>query len=68
MRQEKRTKFIQGIQVNTSKEMWPDAELNDLNDNQLEKLFKSVKKEEVVDYSLNAGFVSNSTSDEEPMI
>jgi len=67
MRQEKRNTLIQGIQANTNKELWPDTELNTLSDDKLERIFKSVKKEEV-DYSLNSGFNSNSACDEEPMI
>lgn len=49
----KRSELITGIQANTSKEMWPDAELNVMTESQLDRLFKSTKKEEPVDYSLN---------------
>lgn len=54
----KRAELIKGIQDNTSKELWPDAELNAMSDATLEKIFKSAKKVEVeeVDYSLNSGF------------
>jgi hypothetical protein len=47
---------ISVIQANTSKEIWPDATLNAMEDDTLERLFKSVKKEEneVVDYSFGA--------------
>jgi len=47
---------ISVIQANTSKEIWPDTTLNAMNDDTLERLFKSVKKEEneVVDYSFGA--------------
>jgi hypothetical protein len=52
---EKRANMIKGIQDNTSKELWPDAVLNTLNEDFLEKLYTSVKanEEENVNYSLN---------------
>jgi hypothetical protein len=51
---ERRNTMIQGIQANTSKEIWPDAELAKTDDAMLERIYNSVKKEPVVDYSLNA--------------
>lgn len=48
---EKRDNLIKGIQDNTSKELWPDAVLSAMPDDNLERIFNSVKKEEVVDYS-----------------
>lgn len=69
---EKRANLIKGIQDNTSQELWPAAELNSLNENMLEKIYKSVVKEteNIVDYSLNGGsrsIVNNSVNDIEPL-
>ena len=53
---EKRAGMIKGIQDNTSKELWPDVELNTMSVEFLEKLYNSVKsddQEDVVNYSLN---------------
>ncbi len=50
---ERRQKWVDGIQANTSKELWPEETLKTLSDEFLEKLYSSVKTEEVVDYSLN---------------
>ena len=53
---ERRDSMIQGIQANTEKGTWDDATLNAMSEDLLEKVFKSVKKEEVpANYSLNAG-------------
>lgn len=62
MRKEKRNTLVQGIQANTSKELWPDAELEALSDDKLDRLYKSVVKEETTtNYTLNAsGFQNNS--------
>jgi hypothetical protein len=69
---DKRTAMITGIQANTSKEQWPDAELVTMSDSQLERLFQSTKKAEVetMDYSLNgnSNFSANRTKEEfEPL-
>ena len=48
-----RDTFINGIQANTSKELWPDAELAKMDFGTLERMYKSVQRE-TVDYSLNA--------------
>jgi hypothetical protein len=45
---EKRAAQIEGIQANTSKELWPDEMLTVMSEDTLERLFNSVKK---VDYS-----------------
>jgi hypothetical protein len=63
-RADKRSAMIQGIQDNTSKEIWPDAILTTMQEDVLERLFNSVKKEEPVpamgNYSLqSAGFNTN---------
>lgn len=50
---ERRAGFISTIQANTSKELWPDATLNEMNDDMLEKMSKSFVKEEGTDFSLN---------------
>jgi len=50
---ERRNTMIQGIQANTSKEIWPDAVLANTDDALLERIYNSVKKEPVVDYSLS---------------
>jgi hypothetical protein len=64
-RVERRANWIQGIQANTSKELWPDAEFVTMSDAQIKRVFDSVKKEaEVVDYSVNnvPGFEVNQKS------
>lgn len=67
-RKKNRETMIQGIQANTSKEQWPDAEFTVLSDAQIKRIFESVKKvEEVVDYSLAGGGIQNNASKEEPL-
>lgn len=63
----KKDRMIKEIQANTSVEMWPDAELNALTDNQLKRLFDSVRKEdEQVDFSLyGAGMNVNAGAKDE---
>lgn len=59
MRQERRQTLIQGIQANTSKELWPESELLVMNEAFLEKLHNSVVKDDepeethVANYALN---------------
>ena len=55
MRTDKRNERIQSIQNNTSKEVWPDAVLNTMNEDVLERLCDSTKKEPIVDYSIIGG-------------
>lgn len=55
---ERREGWISKIQAN-SKDVWTDEELKGMSDAHLEKLAKTVKKEETVDYSLNTGFNAN---------
>jgi len=64
---EMRERLVSGIQTNTSKEMWSDEKLATMDDDTLERLFNSVKKEEVVDYSLNGNAGSISHTGESPM-
>jgi hypothetical protein len=61
-RAERRANWIQSIQANTSKELWPDTEFVTMSDVQIKRIFDSVKKEEVVDYSLNGGQPLNTNS------
>ena len=68
MRAEKKRGMISGIQANTSKELWPDEVLNGMDDANLERVFKSVKKEEVVDYSLGGEVPIRTNAGEEPML
>ena len=56
----RRDTMIQGIQDNADK-IWSAEELEALDENTLEKVFKSVKKDDEVDYSLNGntGLINN---------
>jgi len=67
-RKDKREKMIGVIQAN-AKDVWKPEELSAMDDKILEKVANSIKKEEVVDYSLNGtGFNTNvSTSEVEPL-
>ena len=69
LRKEKKDLTIKGIQDNTSKELWPDAILSTMSDDHLDRLYNSVKKEEVADYSGMATFARIAGTDEiEPML
>lgn len=59
MRATQRAERIQSIQANTSKELWPDEVLKNMNEDTLKRVYDSVKKETVADYSLNANVQSN---------
>lgn len=64
----KREQTIQDIQANSSKELWPDEVLKNMNDDTLKRVYDSVRKENVADYSLNTGFSVNvSSSEVEPL-
>jgi hypothetical protein len=68
-RKERRESMIQGIQANTSKELWPDTEFAIMTDAQIKRVFDTVKKEEVADYSVlgsGGSFVANA-DEVEPM-
>jgi hypothetical protein len=54
-KKERRSNLIKGIQDNTSKVLWPDDVLNTMSEDHLQRVFNTVKKEEVVDYSVNGG-------------
>jgi hypothetical protein len=58
---ERREGWVKGIQSNTDK-VWTDEKLNKMDDETLEGIYKSVKKEAPVDYSMQGSFVSNDTS------
>jgi len=58
---ERRESWVKGIQANTSK-VWTDEKLNVMDDDTLEGIFKSVKKDEVADYSLNGGHPINTNA------
>jgi len=64
---EKRATMVKGIQDNTSKELWPDAVLNALSEDFLEKLYTSVNvnTESDVNYDLNANSRHIDTNAEE---
>ena len=49
---EKRERLIKAIQNNSDKETWTDAVLSAMSDDNLERLFKSVRRDDVTDYSL----------------
>lgn len=52
---EKRDGLIANIVANTSVEVWPEATLNEMSDDMLERISKTITpKEASVDYSLNA--------------
>jgi hypothetical protein len=72
LRQEKRTSLIKGIQANTAKDLWSDAELAAMSDATLEKMAASVTKkeeEEVNSYSvIGARMETNAQAgDDEPL-
>lgn len=66
-RADKRNEMIQGIQTNTSKELWPDDVLKVMNEDNLKRVFDSVKKPEQVNY-LGDGIQSNSGTEEPPLL
>ncbi len=66
---ERRTTMIKGIIDNTAKDVWSEKELQAMNEETLQKIFNSVKKEEsAVDYSLNGGSlpIVNASKEEIP--
>ena len=54
-----------GIQANTAEGIWTDEVLKVMSEDNLERLFNSVKKEETPDYSLNGNTQLSANSDEE---
>jgi hypothetical protein len=67
-RADRRNEMIQGIQANTSKELWPDDVLKGMNEDNLKRVFSSVKKPDTVDYSFNSGIIQNNGEEEPPML
>jgi len=63
---EKREKLIQSIQDNASG-VWTKEVLDEMDDDKLERVFRSIKKDVVTDYSLNGGTPKVSKSGIEPM-
>lgn len=66
----RREALVNGIKANTAEGLWTDADLNDMSEEKLEKLFNSVKKEEeVVDFSFGAGNhgLQNNADETEPL-
>jgi hypothetical protein len=69
---EKRAEYVKGIQANTEKEVWSDEKLNSMDIDTLERVFKSTKKEDEEDYSLNGESrkreIENNEADLEPLL
>jgi hypothetical protein len=63
---EKRDKLIQSIQDN-AKDVWTVEVLETMDDDKLERVLKSIKKDVVTDYSLNGGVVKPASSGIEPL-
>ncbi len=64
---EKREKLVQTIQDN-AKDIWTIEVLNEMDDDKLERLSRSIKKDDVTDYSMNVpSFSTNTTSEVEPL-
>jgi len=51
---ERKEKMIETIKANTAEGTWTDDSLAAMNEDTLERVFNSVKKEEVVNFSLNS--------------
>jgi len=62
---ERRETMHKGIQANTAEGIWTDEVLKVMSEDNLERLFNSVKKEETPDYSLNGNTQLSANSDEE---
>ncbi len=63
---ERRNTMIKGIQDNAGKEIWPDEVLATYDEDTLERVFNSVRKDEIVDYSLNGN--TELTSNEQEVL
>ena len=65
---ERKDKMIQGIQDNTEKGTWDEVTLNTMTEDMLERVYKSVKKEDApVDFSLNSTRVNTNASVDEAL-
>lgn len=72
MLKEKRQKLIKGIQDNVEKDTWSDADLNDMSETMLEKVYTSVKVREEktapMDWSLNGNSILDNSKEDENLI
>jgi len=64
---ERRDKLTKGILDNTEEGIWTEEVLNKMDEDTLEKVSKSIKKEEIVDYSLGGGGFSSNAEGEEAL-
>lgn len=64
---ERRDGFVKIILDNTEKGTWSEEKLGKMDDETLESISKSIKREEVVDYSLGAPVVYAGKDEIEPM-
>lgn len=64
---ERREGFMKSILDNTEKGIWSEDKLKGMDDETLESISKSIKREEVVDYSLGAPVVYAGKDEIEPM-
>lgn len=68
---EKRAEYVKGIQAN-AKEIWSDEKLNSMDIDTLERVFKSTRKEDEIDYSMNGESIkreiNNNEADLEPLL
>jgi len=54
-RKARRENWVKEVIANTEKGTWEEATLKEMKDDVLERVFKSVKKEDTTDYSVNGG-------------
>ena len=66
--EEKRAEMIKGIQDNADKEIWTDEILSTYDEDSLERVYKTVVKEKIVDYSLNNAHGEPATNEEEKLL
>jgi len=65
-KEEKRKELIKSIQDNV-KDVWTEDVLKEMDDDKLERVLKSVKREGVTDYSGNVPSFNSSSTGEEPL-
>ena len=58
-RKARRENWVKEVIANTEKGTWEETTLNEMKDDVLERVFKSVKKETTTDYSVNGGTPPN---------
>jgi len=61
---ERKDKMIQGIQANTEKGTWDEVTLNSMSEDMLERVYKSVRKEEAATVYLGSGVQNNAGTEE----